>query len=735
MSSTEYRKINALYEFEPFVVDPMERRLLRNGTVIKIRPKSFDLLLILIEAAGSLRSRDELVRAAWPGSVIEEHGLTVCMSALRKALGETEEKPRYVETVRGHGYRFIAPVKLVEREVVEPTLEAPPTRDVPADLDTPVRSALDELPTKPTAKRRRAIALVAGVAALALLVLIGIRFFNQAETPPPASIAVMPFENIGDRERNAYFASGIQQSILNKLTHIEEIKVISRSSSDQYLDRSTPIAQIAQQLGVATVLEGSVQSVADSVLINVHLIDPYTRRHLWSGSYKRTVDDAIEVESDVASHIVSTLKSRLLPAEAARLSRAPTQNAQAYRQYLKANYYADQVLRTNTARVPAEAVQRAFELYEEAAKLDPSFALAYARHSELALSAFRNGVVESSNSVSNARQLAEKALSIDPELAEAHRAMGYVRYYADFDYPAALLDFRRAVELAPNDPDTLAAIAFIHRRQAKLDEALGALQSISIIDPRSPRWPYETGLTHMMLRQYDDAEQQFALALALEPNHAYCLSFRARALLLAGKPQQADDVLNGSDALPDPMGLISSTRFESAMMQRDPQRALRELEKLGDWLQATTYGPRVPTKLLQADALHAQGQVEEAAVAYKAALALLEGEGKNPSAGTVLNGLTLSQLGAGFPKSALESAVRATREVPVEQDVVDGVFNAWLLARLHARLGQTAEAVSWLEKLLTLHGGMFVSRASLEMDPTWDPIRGEPAFIALLKSR
>lgn len=463
-----------LYEFSPFVLDPDERRLLRHGEQVRIRPKSFDLLLVLLQAPGSLKTRDELLQTLWPGAVVEEHGLTVCVSALRKALEDDQEPPRFVETVRGHGYRFIAPVRVLERgPPVRPepgpqaALEAAPVADPPpaAPLEIPSAPVAPSAVPPAAAPRppRRRWAALAAVLVLALLAAAWLAL-REVNRPPAASIAVMPFENIGGRESDAWFAGGIHQSLLTRLTHISGLKVISRSSTSGYPSHPERLDEVARELGVATALEGSVQRSGQQVLVNVQLLDPRNRQHLWSGSYKRTVGDVFEFENDIATQIAAALQTRLLPDEAARVARVPTRSPDAYQRYLKAIHHADKVMRSSTARAPARTAREAEALFREAIALDPGFALAHAGLAELEMHAYRNAILDRATMAESAHAAAATALRLDPGLSEAHRAMGYVLYYTRLDYDGALERFRRAEELAPNDPETLAAVAYIQRR-------------------------------------------------------------------------------------------------------------------------------------------------------------------------------------------------------------------------------------------------------------------------------
>ena len=292
---------------------------------------------------------------------------------------------------------------------------------------------------------------------------------------PAKSIAVLPFENLSRDPDNAYFVDGTQDEILTRLAKISALKVISRTSTTRYTSHPDNLRQIARELGVANILEGSVQRAEGAVRVNVQLIEAETDSHLWAETYDRDIKNIFSVESEIAQNVADALRARLLPEETARVANVPTKNSEAYDLFLKAEYFANQIY-SATAKDPAETARNAAALYENAVGADPNFALAYARLAYLKARIYWYNTDPSPQAIDAAREAAGRALAMQPELAEAHLSMGYVHYWGRRDYDAALAEFDKARKTLPNSANVLTAIAFVHRRQAKMEQALDELE-------------------------------------------------------------------------------------------------------------------------------------------------------------------------------------------------------------------------------------------------------------------
>jgi TolB-like protein len=331
------------------------------------------------------------------------------------------------------------------------------------------------------------VVVIVGVALSA-----GLFFFGRysAQTPrqveaaavskiPQKSIAVLPFENLSDDKNAAYFADGIQDEILTKLASIADLKVISRTSTAKYKSKPEDLKTVSQQLGVATVLEGSVQKANDKVRVNVQLIDARADSHLWAKSYDREIQDIFAVESEVAQEIADSLQAKLSPAEATKLATAPTKDTAAYDLFLKGEFEQ----RVANSNLRPESFDQATVWYKEAIARDPNFALAIA---QLAICRLRRHWLTdplSGSELMEAGKMAKQALTLAPDLAEAHVALGLFYYYGFRDYEPALTEFRRAIELQPNNSLALGFVAFVHRRQGKWDRTLEELKRSIDLNP------------------------------------------------------------------------------------------------------------------------------------------------------------------------------------------------------------------------------------------------------------
>ena len=712
------------YAFGPFRLDVSERRLSRDGEVLPLAGKAFDLLLALVETPGRLRTRAELIELLWPRTVVEEHSLTSRISALRKALGDEGEVAAYIETVRGHGYRFIAPV----------AVEAIP--EVPVGLPRASVEPAGGGDVRRSVRRRAAGGFV--LILLAAAIAGGVYFWRyqrarQELSGRRRSIAVLPFENLSADPANAYFVSGMQDTILTRLAGIGAFRVISRTSTQGYSSHPQNLRRVARELGVATVLEGSVQMTGDRVLINVQLIDARTDNHIWARTYTRTLADVFEVEGDVAAKVATALETRLLPAEAARLARPPTRDPQAYEDYLKANYYADRAIGRETATDPAAAGAEAAALYHRAIARDPHFALAYAQLALLESGLYWFALGPGPRRIAPAERAATQALKLDPDLPQAHLAMGYVDYYGHRDYPKAIAQFEQALAGLPSDTGAVAAIAFIRRRQGRWNAALDGLKRASALDPRNPHWPDDLGLTRMVLRQYAPAMQQFRLALAVEPQDYYALAHLAWAALLAGDTGLARATLARVPPDADPQGMISAARFRLAWLTRKPTQALAALAHAPTWLQTPGAAGELPASLLKGVAFAQQGDSADAHDAFAAArVQIRDALRGNPDDPALWSGLGLAEAGLGEGTVAVAAGRRATALLPVARDAMDGPAYLVALARIYARTGNNSQALDLLRRLLAMPAGLYLSASLLANDPDWDPVRATPGFRALL---
>src|ERR1700693_4034919 len=386
------------------------------------------------------------------------------------------------------------------------------------------KSAVSKRVSVPT----RRFALIGG---LVLLLIIGIGWWwttrqnknlvspaadgDKPQSIPAKSIAVLPFENLSDDKSNAYFADGIQDEILTKLASIADLKVISRTSTARYKSKPEDLKTVSQQLGVATVLEGTVQRAADKVRINVQLIDARADTHLWAKSYDRDIKDVFAVETEVAQEIADSLKAKLSPNESNVLATAPTKDPEAYDLFLKAEGQEKEA----ESAIKPELFDRAAVLYQQALSRDPNFALADARLVESRMT--RHWFVRrlSDAELPAVKSIADHAVALAPDLAEAHIALGIFYYLGHLQYDEALREIQRALQLQPSNTRALEFSGYVHRRQGRWKLALSELTPAEDRDRRNGSLVANIGAAYCYLRMWTEAKRYGLRSLALEPHN------------------------------------------------------------------------------------------------------------------------------------------------------------------------------------------------------------------------
>src|SRR2546430_15258223 len=323
------------------------------------------------------------------------------------------------------------------------------------------------------------------------------------------SIAVLPFENLSDDKENAFFADGMQDDILTNLSRIGDLKVISRTSVMQYRDKATNLRDIGKALGVSNILEGSVRRSGNKVRVNVQLIDANSDEHIWASDYDRDVIDVFAIQSDLAQKIAEALQAKLSPGEKSQMTQKPTENAEAYLAFVQAHNLSCEV------EEPAK-LKQSEQLYARAIELDPNFALALARYSQLE-SWFLHDIDRTPERRERARSLAERALQLQPDLPEGHLALGFSYYYGDNNYDAALREFEMAQRDLPNESEVYLAIGAIQRRQGKWAESTANMEKAVSLNPKDT-WPLQNlAFNYQMLRDFSKANQTIDRALSLNP--------------------------------------------------------------------------------------------------------------------------------------------------------------------------------------------------------------------------
>src|SRR5438876_2021501 len=392
------------------------------------------------------------------------------------------------------------------------------------------------------------------------------------------SIAVLPFENLSDEKENAYFADGIQDDVLTNLSKISDLRVISRTSVMQYRGRPTNLREIGKALGVSNILEGSVRRSGNKVRVNVQLIDANTDEHLWANDYDRDLTDIFAIQSDLAGEIAKALQAKLSPSEKSQMSRKPTENGEAYLAFFQAHDLS-------CAFEDSVKLKQSEQLYQRAIDLDPNFALAIARYSQLESWMLRTHEGTSEHR-ERARSLAERALQLQPDLPEAHLALGFSYYYGDNNYDAALREFEIAQRGLPNESEVYLAIGAIQRRQGKWAESTANLEKSASLNPKDT-WPLQNlVMNYQMLRNFDAANKTIDRGLNMNPNGVGLWEAKSKlAIAEKGDFSVAEKAFAAAKSIPmtnEEKLRIAGARADVFLLERKYQEGLREAESLPD---------------------------------------------------------------------------------------------------------------------------------------------------------
>jgi DNA-binding winged helix-turn-helix (wHTH) protein/TolB-like protein/Flp pilus assembly protein TadD len=555
------RTAKHFYEFGPFRVDALKRRLLRGGEVVPLTPKSFDTLLALVENSGRIVEKDDLIERVWPGVAVEENNLTQNISTLRKALGERRERPQYIATVPGLGYRFIASVEEIWPDDEEPKPDAKaesiPVADEGAarpngfahadESSTPFvePETLQAAPGNPQAaagpradddatgeqasgtnasgerrgrktfKRSRKILAVVAVASV-VVAAVGYYLFaaraKREEATAGAnaqikSIAILPFKQLGAEDE--YVGLGMTDALITKLSGIREINVRPTSSIIKFAGAAQDPGAAGRELGVESVLDGRVQKSGDRIRVTVQLMRAGDGATLWGDTFDEKYTDIFAVEDRISEQVVRALLPTLNVEQKQKLSKHFTEDTEAYQSYIKGRYFWNK--RTS------EDIRKAVGYFEDAIIEDPNYALAY---SGLADSYATLGVLDDlppNETMPKARSAATRALELDDTLAEAHTSLGYVKHRYEWDWPGAEREFRRGIELNPDYARAHQWYGWYLLSLGKFDEAEAEFQRAQQLDPLSLYTNLTAGTPYFFSRQFDKAAAHFKKVIEMDP--------------------------------------------------------------------------------------------------------------------------------------------------------------------------------------------------------------------------
>ncbi len=497
--------------FGPFEADLRAGELRKHGVKLKLVGQPFEVLAMLLESPGQLVTREELRTRLWPTDTFVDfdHGLNAAVNKLRDALSESAEKPTYVETLPRRGYRFISAVELPDSLGLKL-----PVPEMPASLESPVVVAETQIPSR---YGRRRVFVTALVLVVILAVVFGFdlggvrhRLAGEPSVPRIQSIAVLPLENLSKDPEQEYFADGMTDELITNLAQISALRVISRTSAMQYKGTKKSLSEIARELHVDAVVEGTVMHSGDRVRITAQLIEASTDHHLWAASYDRDLQNVLSMQEEVTRAIVSEVRVKLTAQEQARLANMHPINPEAFQLWLKGRYY--------WYKLNPEGLQKAIEYFQQALEKDPAYAPAYAGLADsYNLLAFFN-VFPPREVMPKAKAAAVKALELDDNLAEAHVSLGWAGFTYDLDWPAAGKYFDRAIVLNPAYPLAHSYYSLYLSALGRPEEGLTEAKRALDLDPVSPAINHYVVVQLYLARRFDEAIEQCRKTLELDPS-------------------------------------------------------------------------------------------------------------------------------------------------------------------------------------------------------------------------
>ena len=586
--------------------------------------------------------------------------------------------------------------------------------------------------------------VIIGVFALVIALLLYDRYrpgkTRSASGSLEKSIAVLPFENLSEEKANVYFAEGVQEEILTKLSSVRDLKVISRTSTAKYQSKPDNLKTVANELGVATLLEGAVQKSGDKVRINVQLIDARTDSHLWAKTYDRDFKDVFVVQSEVAQEITDRLQATLSPGESHALSSVPTQDPQAYDLFLQGEYQ----LRAAEAVPRIETYAQAEAFYRQAIARDPKFAQAYAQLAYCSLSSHWFRSRRTAAQLAEIKSVIDRALELAPDSPEAHFSLAIFHYWGHRHYEPALAELQRTLNVQPNNAKARQYHAWILRRQGKWEQSLSEAKLSQELDPRDATIPANLALGFATLRQWDEAERYASRALAMEPDNftAVAAQYNARLnghgdiegaqrVIDAAQKRTVFPAINASGA---PSGSavgatvpvvaggnavyinVIARRFADALGLWDTVPELKSAPR------SVRLAARVAIQVLAGQTPNSEA--EEARVSLEKALS------ERPDELLGRTELAWVYLALDRKADALRMSKEAAEMLTIEMDAILGPAGQIGLAEIEAWTGKPQEATNRLRQLLSIPSGISITR--LKIDPVWDPIRDDPQFQQLL---
>jgi DNA-binding winged helix-turn-helix (wHTH) protein/TolB-like protein/Flp pilus assembly protein TadD len=574
------------YEFDHFRIDAKHRFLMRDGEVLQLKPKVFDTLMVLVESAGRIVTKDELMQAVWGDTIVEENNLTHNISVLRKVLGENRGDHRYILTIPGRGYRFVADVKALNGESTHLVMAKFSRSEILIGDETHIDDIANGESEPVKANRRPATArtLTGLLIVVAILVVSGlayvyIRNINKRNELTGLSavrtLAVLPFKSIGAGGEDEYLQVGIVDALITRLSHVQRIAVKPTGAVRKYTAADQDPANAGRELGVDAVLNGSVQKAGDRIRVIVQLVNVRDGSALWGETFDEKIADIFTVQDRISEHVSAALTLTLSKAEKDRLTRRETSSAEAYQLYLKGRYYWNK--RTQ------ETAKKAIEYFQQSIDLDPNYALAYAgiADSYIILGVYTG--LPPQEAFPKAKAMAQKALQLDESLAEAHTALAYVKFRYEWDWSGAEAEYRRAIELNPNYATAYQWASLNLAAVGRLDEAISQMRRAEELDPLSPIINSNMEWVLYLARRNDDGIAHCGKTLEIDPSFFATHKYLGLLYVQKGMYEQAiAEYLKAKDLSPDDYHIVALIGHAYALLgKRDKARtALLDLKEM-----------------------------------------------------------------------------------------------------------------------------------------------------------
>jgi TolB-like protein/Tfp pilus assembly protein PilF len=561
---------------------------------------------------------------------------------------------------------------------------------------------------------------------------------NESESAANAkSIAVLPFDNLSRDPDNAFFAEGVQDEILSRLSKIADLKVISRTSTQHYKSAPANLPEIARQLGVAHILEGSVQRSGDAVRVNVQLIKAANDSHLWAETFDRKLTDIFSVETDVAKTIADQLRAKVTGLEEQVIAAKPTDNPEAYDDYLRGLAYS-----LKAQHSPANSLGAQKHL-REAVRLDPKFALSWALLSYVDSVGYIGVTLQATESLrEEAKQGAETALTLQPNLGEGLIAKGFYHYAYLKDYAVAVRYFEQAGPLLPNSSRIPESLAYVARRGGQWDQSESFFNQADRLDPRNVNLLSQHALSYLLLRRFPEALLKLDQVLNITPDDVDTLALKASIAQAEGDLPRASGLLDSLHPAADHTVALE-TQVYQAILERRPDPIIARLKEV-----LATPDPAVgyfngELRFWLGWAQQIGGDHAAAQETWRQARSELEPFLKEQSDNySLMEDLALVEMGLGNKAAALSMAERAIAANPIEKDLVDGPGPIEILARVAAQTGEPDRAITAVQKLLSIpyegalpSGNAPLTPALLRLDPMFDPLRNDPRFQKLCEEK